>query len=59
MTNITLDTPIKYREIETESITIPAHSFLLATTEEYIELPPDITASVEGRSSVGRMGLFI
>ncbi len=59
MTNITLDTPIKYREIETDSITIPAHSFLLATTEEYVELPSDITAFVEGRSSIGRMGLFI
>lgn len=59
MTNITLDTPIKYREIEAESINMPAHSFLLATTEEYIELPDDLTAFVEGRSSVGRMGLFI
>ena len=59
MTNITLDSPIKYREIEAESITIPAHSFLLATTEEYIKMPTDITAFVEGRSSIGRMGLFI
>lgn len=59
MTNITLDTPIKYREIESETVTIPAHSFLLATTEEYIELPSNLTAFVEGRSSVGRMGLFI
>lgn len=59
MTNINLDEPIKYREIESDNITMPAHSFLLATTEEYIELPSDITAFVEGRSSVGRMGLFI
>lgn len=59
MINITLDSPIKYREIESESITIPAHSFLLATTEEYIKLPTNITAFVEGRSSIGRMGLFI
>jgi len=59
MTSITLDFPIKYREIESESITIPAHSFLLATTEEYIKLPNNITAFVEGRSSIGRMGLFI
>ena len=59
MTSITLDSPIKYREIEAETITIPAHSFLLATTEEYIKLPKNITAFVEGRSSIGRMGLFV
>jgi len=31
----------------------------LATTLEYIELPEDLTAFVEGRSSLGRLGLFI
>lgn len=33
--------------------------FVLATTMEYIRLPNDLTAFVEGRSSLGRMGLFI
>lgn len=33
--------------------------FVLATTMEYICLPNDLTAFVEGRSSLGRMGLFI
>jgi dCTP deaminase len=56
---ITFDEPIKYREIEEKSIVIPPHSFLLATTMEYIALPNHITAFVEGRSSIGRMGLFI
>lgn len=56
---ITLDTEITYREIEADSITIPPKSFLLATTMEYIKLPDDVTAFVEGRSSIGRMGLFI
>ncbi len=50
---------IKYREIVSESIIIPPHSFLLATTQEYVELPDDLTAFVEGRSSIGRIGLFI
>lgn len=50
---------IQYREINADSIVIPPHSFLLATTMEYVELPNGITAFVEGRSSVGRMGLFI
>lgn len=56
---ITLDSEITYRETEKDEITIPPHSFLLATTEEYIELPNNLTAFVEGRSSIGRMGLFI
>lgn len=38
---------------------IPPHTFMLATTNEYIKLPNNITAFVEGRSSVGRMGLFV
>lgn len=59
MSLITLDTPIKYREIDAENIIIPPHSFLLGTTEEYIKLPSNITAFVEGRSSIGRIGLFI
>lgn len=59
MSLITLDSPIKYREVESDSIIIPPHSFLLATTEEYIELPSDISAFAEGRSSIGRIGLFV
>jgi len=56
---ITLTDEIKYRELVGDTIIIPPHSFLLATTMEYMELPNNMTAFVEGRSSVGRMGLFI
>ena len=59
MNLISMDSEIKYREYEGETITLPPHSFLLATTMEYVKLPNDLTAFVEGRSSVGRMGLFI
>lgn len=59
MSTISLDTEIHYREIEDDEITIPPHSFLLATTEEYIKLPDNLVAFVEGRSSIGRIGLFI
>ncbi|WP_082236065.1 dCTP deaminase [Halobacillus massiliensis] len=51
-----------YRDIyigEQESIIIPPHSFMLATTKEWIKLPNYLTAFVEGRSSIGRMGLFV
>lgn len=56
---IRLDQPISYEDIYTDSIVMPPHSFLLATTMEYIKLPNHLTAFVEGRSSIGRMGLFI
>lgn len=59
MQTIDLSSEIIYREINGPSITIPPHSFLLATTMEYVRLPNDLTAFVEGRSSIGRIGLFI
>ena len=59
MNTIELDQEIIYREIESDEIVIPAQSFLLATTQEYIELPDNLTSFVEGRSSIGRIGLFI
>jgi dCTP deaminase len=42
-----------------EKIIIPPKSFVLGTTIEYIRLPANMTAFVEGRSSIGRLGLFI
>ena len=54
-----LDKDVRYEEITQSEIIIPPNSFLLATTREYIRLPDDVTAFVEGRSSIGRIGLFI
>lgn len=56
---LTMRDEIKYREVEGDAITLPPHSFILATTMEYVKLPGHLTAFVEGRSSIGRMGLFI
>jgi dCTP deaminase len=56
---IDLNKPIKYKELKKKEIIIHPHSFLLGTTMEYIELPDNLIAFVEGRSSIGRMGLFI
>ena len=58
---LSLDKPAKYREIipQNNSIILPPRSFLLATTKETIALPNHLTAFVEGRSSIGRLGLFI
>lgn len=56
---MTLNEEVSYEEFKGSEIIIPPHSFLLATTKEYINLPDNLTAFVEGRSSIGRMGLFI
>ena len=56
---ITLDSQIKYKSITTDTYLILPGQFVLATTMEYFELPNNMTAFVEGRSSLGRMGLFI
>lgn len=53
------NTKMKYEKISGREFIIPPHSFILATTKEYIQLPKDISGFVEGRSSIGRMGLFI
>lgn len=59
-TNLSLDHPAVYRDIYVDDyMVIPPHSFILATTMEYIEIPATLTAFVEGRSSIGRLGLFI
>jgi dCTP deaminase len=59
MEAIALDRELEYIEFKQEEIIIPPHSFLLAVTRETIRLPDNITAFVEGRSSIGRIGLFI
>ena len=56
---ITLNKTMNYKEIKAESYLLLPGQFVLATTKEYISLPNDITAFVEGRSSLGRLGLFI
>ena len=56
---ITLENEIKYKTIMTDTFLIMPGQFVLATTMEYFELPNNLTAFVEGRSSLGRMGLFI
>ncbi len=50
---------VTYKVIETEKYVLLPGEFVLATTREYIALPNNLTAFVEGRSSWGRLGLFI
>lgn len=56
---LTLDREISYHTIKADTYLLLPGQFVLATTKEFFALPDDLTAFVEGRSSLGRMGLFI
>jgi dCTP deaminase len=51
--------PPEYDAVTAEEFVVPTRGFVLATTLEVVTLPDNLTAFVEGRSSVGRLGLFI
>ena len=42
---------------EYEAFIIHPNEFALATTQEYVKVPDDLVARVEGRSSMGRLGV--
>jgi deoxycytidine triphosphate deaminase len=42
-----------------DQVVIPPRSFVLATTDEWVSLPPTLLGRVDGRSSLGRLGLFV
>ncbi len=56
---IVLGETVAYQSIETDTFTIKPNQFILASTEEFIRVPDDMAAYVEGRSSVGRLGLQV
>lgn len=56
---IRLDDEVNYKIIKQDSYVLLPGQFVLATTMEYVSFPNDLTAFVEGRSSLGRLGLFI
>lgn len=56
---VTMNHEITYKTIKSDTYLLLPGQFILATTMEYICLPDDLTAFVEGRSSLGRMGLFV
>ena len=44
---------------ETDGFVIHPGEFCLGRTEEWVELPDDVVARIEGKSSLGRLGLLI
>lgn len=59
VSELSLNQNIPYKEHCGQEVVIQPRSFCLASTTEYIKIPNGISAFVEGRSSIGRMGLFI
>jgi dCTP deaminase len=49
----------EYAEIDTPRPRVAAGDFALATTQETVQIPNGMVALLHGRSSVGRLGLFI
>lgn len=43
----------------TEPFIIQPGDFVLGTTIEYLELPDDLVGNLEGRSSIGRLGIMV
>lgn len=41
------------------AFTLHPGEFILAITREYVEMPDDLTGRLEGRSSIGRLGIVI
>lgn len=58
-TIISLKNQIDYKTMEVDHFVLFPGQFVLTTTMEYFSLPNNLTAFVEGRSSIGRLGLFI
>ena len=48
-----------YEPIKCNVLQLPPKSFLLGTTIEKVRLPPNLIGRVEGRSSIGRLGVTI
>ena len=42
-----------------DSFILHPGEFVLAATEEYVEIPSDLVARLEGKSSLGRLGLLV
>lgn len=56
-TLVDVTTEIKIKD--TEPFTLHPGEFILAMTKEYIEMPDDMTGRLEGRSSIGRLGVVV
>ena len=54
---ITLAEAVPHKQVQTDEFVLKANHFLLANTAEFIHIPHNMVAYVEGRSCIGRLGL--
>jgi dCTP deaminase len=57
--SIRMDEPIEYDEVVTDRFTLNPGDFVLAASVERIRFPARIAGCLAGRSSIGRLGLFV
>lgn len=50
---------IKYEKVESDTFDLLPLHFVLGSTVEKVQLPPGLVAHVDGKSSLGRLGLTI
>jgi dCTP deaminase len=56
---ITLGEPVAFKKSTADKWTLAPHRFVLATTQECVDIPDGVAAFVSGRSSIGRLGLQV
>lgn len=57
--NIGEEVTREIRKKDNEPFIIQPGDFVLGTTVEYLELPDDLVGNLEGRSSIGRLGIVV
>jgi dCTP deaminase len=53
------DLTTEIRVKDNEAFTLHPGEFILAITKEHVEMPDDLTGRLEGRSSIGRLGVVV
>ncbi len=56
---IILGESVPHKQVRTDEFVLEPNHFVLASTAESIRVPHDMAAYVEGRSSIGRLGLQV
>ena len=56
---IVLGEPVRYQHLQSGTYVLEPKHFVLASTAEFIRVPDNMAAYVEGRSSIGRLGLQV
>ena len=56
---IVLGEVVPHKQVQTDRFVLEPNNFVLASTSETIRIPSNMAAYVEGRSSIGRLGLQI